>query len=103
MMTLFHHPFCPHSRFVRLALAEFGVEPELVVEQVWERRREFLLLNADGTTPVLVDAAAPSLPGAGVIAEFLDETLGLGLAERRLMPEDPLGRAEVRRLMNWFN
>ncbi|MGA2044860.1 MAG: glutathione S-transferase family protein [Roseiarcus sp.] len=103
MVTLHHHPFCPHSRFVRLALGEFGIEPELVVEQTWERRRDFLKLNPDGTTPVLVDAAAPSVPGAEVIAEFLDETRGLGLGDRRLMPDDPLGRIEVRRLMGWFN
>ena len=25
MLTLFHHPFCPHSRFVRLALGEYGI------------------------------------------------------------------------------
>ena len=24
MLTLYHHPFCPHSRFVRLALGEMG-------------------------------------------------------------------------------
>ena len=24
MLTLFHHPFCPHSRFMRLALAKHG-------------------------------------------------------------------------------
>jgi glutathione S-transferase len=103
MVTLYHHPFCPHSRFVRLALGEFGIEPELVVEQSWDRRREFLMLNPDGTTPVLVEASAPSVPGAGVIAEFLDETRGLGLGDRRLMPDDPLGRVEVRRLLHWFN
>ena len=26
MSTLFHHTFCPHSRFVRLALNEYGIE-----------------------------------------------------------------------------
>jgi glutathione S-transferase len=103
MITLFHHPFCPHSRFVRLALAEFALEPELVLEQAWERRREFLLLSPEGATPVLVGAGASRLAGAGVIAEFLDETRGADLGERRLMPEDAVGRAEVRRLMNWFN
>jgi len=46
------------------------IEPELIEEQVWERRREFLLLNADGSTPVLVEASAPSVPGANVIANF---------------------------------
>jgi glutathione S-transferase len=85
MITLYHHPFCPHSRFARLTLGEFGIEPELVEERSWERRREFLLLNAEGATPVLVEASAPSVPGAGVIAEFLDETRGMGLGDRRLM------------------
>jgi glutathione S-transferase len=103
MIILHHHPFCPHSRFVRLALGEFGIEPELVEEQIWERRREFLLLNPAGTTPVLAEESSPSVAGAGVIAEYLDETRGMGMGDRRLMPEDPLGRAEVRRLMAWFN
>ena len=103
MITLYHYPFCPHSRFVRLALAEFGIEPALIQERPWERRREFLLLNAEGATPVMVEDSAPSVPGAAVIAEYLDETRGLGLGDRRLMPDDPLGRVEVRRLMRWFN
>ena len=103
MITLHHHPFCPQSRFIRLVLAEYGVEPQLVEVRPWERRRDFLLLNADGTTPVLSEESAPSVPGADVIAEYLDETRGLALGDRRLMPEDPLGRVEVRRLMRWFN
>ncbi len=103
MITLYHHPFCPHSRFVRLALAEFGIEPELIEERPWERRREFLLLNAEGATPVMAEESVPSIPGAHAIAEYLDETRGLALGDRRLMPEDPLGRVEVRRLMRWFN
>jgi glutathione S-transferase len=103
MISLHHHQFCPHSRFIRLALAEFGLEPALIEERPWERRREFLLLNPEGATPVLVEEGAPSVPGADVIAEYLDETHGFGLGERRLLPEDPLGRVEVRRLMRWFN
>jgi glutathione S-transferase len=88
---------------VRLALAEYGLEPELVEERPWERRRDFLLLNAEGETPVLVEPHAPSVPGAGVIAEYLDETRGAGAGPRRLMPDDPMGRVETRRLMRWFN
>jgi len=103
MISLYHHPFCPHSRFVRLALAEFGIEPALIEERPWERRREFLLLNAEGATPVMAEESVPSVPGAQAIAEYLDETRGLALGDRRLMPEDPLGRVEVRRLMHWFN
>ena len=103
MVTLYHYPFCPHSRFVRLVLGEMGIESKLVEERAWERRREFLLIAAEGATPVLVKAHAAALSGAEVIAEFLDETCGLDLGDRRLLPEDPGGRAEARRLMIWFN
>ena len=103
MLTLFHHPICPHSRFVRLALEEYGLSPHLVEERSWERREEFLALNPAGTTPVLVEESAPPVPGAGVIAEYLDETRGLTLGEFRLLPPDLAGRIEVRRLTNWFN
>lgn len=103
MATLFHHPFCPHSRFVRVVLAEYGTPVELVEERVWERREAFLALNPAGTTPVLVEDSGLAVPGAQVIGEYLDETLGPAAAERRLMPEDVAGRVEVRRLASWFN
>ena len=103
MLTLFHHPFCPHSRFVRLALDELGLEPRLIEERVWERREEFLTLNPAGRTPVLVEEGAPPVPGAAVIAEYLDETRGGKTAPLRLMPREISARVEVRRLMSWFN
>lgn len=103
MAILFHYPLCPHSRFIRLVLGEFGIEAELVEERVWERRREFLEMNPAGATPVLREENGFSVPGAGIIAEYLDETRGLALAERRLLPEGPAERVEVRRLLDWFN
>jgi len=103
MATLFHHPMCPHSRFVRLVLAELGYEVELAEERVWERRHDFLAMNPAGVTPVLVENSALIIPGASVIAEYLDETRGLVLGEGRLLPEDPAGRIEVRRLTDWFH
>jgi glutathione S-transferase len=103
MATLFHHPLCPHSRFVRLVLAEFGIEPELVEERAFERRHEFLVMNPAGTTPVFVEEQIGPVPGAMVIAEYLDETRGLAMGDRRLLPPDPKGRVEVRRLTEWFN
>src|SRR6202008_2817040 len=42
MLTLFQHPFCPHSRFVRLALGEHGLDARLIEERVWDRRQGFL-------------------------------------------------------------
>lgn len=103
MAILYHYPLCPHSRFVRLALGEYGLEADLVEEKVWERREPFLHLNPAGTTPVLVEASIPSVPGADVIAEYLDETRGLALGDRRLLPESPRERVEARRLTAWFN
>lgn len=103
MLTLFHHPICPHSRFVRLVLEEYGLTPKLIEERVWERRAEFLMLNPAGTTPVLVEESAAAVPGAGIIAEYLDETRGAAAAERRLLPGERGARIEVRRLTSWFN
>ena len=103
MSTLYHYPFCPHSRFVRLALGEYGALFDLVEERFWDRREEFLIMNPAGTTPVFVDQAGPPVPGPAIIAEYLDETRGLLLAERRLLAEDPAERVEIRRLTSWFN
>jgi glutathione S-transferase len=104
MLTLFHHPFCPHSRFVRLVLEELGLPVRLVEERVWERREEFLRLSPAGTTPVLVEEGAPPIPGAGVIAEYLDEIhAATTVPPVRLLPMEIADRVEVRRLMSWFN
>src|SRR5258708_1553304 len=103
MFTLFHHPFCPHSRFIRLALGDHGLDLRLVEERVWERREAFLALNPAGTTPVLIAEGQPPIPGAGTITEYLDETYGADLGERRLLPSAMGERIEVRRLMAWFN
>jgi glutathione S-transferase len=103
MVTLFHHPFCPHSRFIRLALGEHGLDLRLVEERTWERREAFLLMNPAGTTPVLTVDSTPPVPGAAVIAEYLDEAYGGEIGEKRLMPVSLPERIEVRRLMAWFN
>jgi glutathione S-transferase len=103
MLTLFHHPFCPHSRFVRVAVGEYGLNAKLIEERTWERRGEFLALNPAGTTPVLLEEGRPPVPGASIIAEYLDETRGESLNSHRLLPADVGGRIEVRRLLSWFN
>ena len=103
MIALIHQPFCPHSRFVRLALGEYGLEVELVEERPWERRREFLALTPEGVLPVLLEDDNPPVPGADGVAEYLDESHGPRMGERRLMPLDVASRIEARRLTHWFN
>ena len=103
MPTLYHHPFCPHSRYVRLVMGELGMEADFVEEKEWEHRPAFLALNPAGTTPVLVEEDHFSVPGSAVIGEYLDETRGMVLGEHRLLPESPAARVEVRRIAAWFN
>ncbi len=103
MPKLIHAPFCPHSRFIRLVMSEMGMEVDYAEERAWERKLEFLTLNPAGTTPVLVEEGTLVVPHADIIAEYLDETRGLALGERRLLPDPPAERVEVRRLTHWFN
>ena len=103
MLTLFHQTLCPHSRYVRLMLGEYGLNARLVEERFWERREEFLVLNPAGAVPVLIEEGQPPVPGGTIIAEYLDETRGAQHADLRVMPASPIERIEVRRLAAWFN
>jgi len=101
-LTLFHHPFCPFSRAVRISFGEYGLGAEFIEERVWERRHDFLARNPAATLPVLIDGET-NVCGIRAIGEYLDETRGAGLGDRRLMPAEPAARAEVRRLLDWFD
>jgi glutathione S-transferase len=103
MSKLYHHPLCPLSRFVRLVLGEYGIEPDLVEERAFDRRHDFLAMNPAGTTPVFVEDSGLVVPGAGPVSEYIDETRGIAMGDRRLMPEGPIARVETRRLVDWFN
>lgn len=103
MLSLLQHPICPLSRFVRLILNEYGIEARLVEERFWERREDLLLMNPAGTIPILVADGLPAIPGAAIIAEYIEETHPATDGADRLMPATPGQRVEVRRLMSWFN
>ncbi len=99
MRQLYHMPISPACRKVRLALTEKNLDFELVEERDWERRREFLMLNPAGEVPVLVEDEAEPISGATAIVEYLEETS----TDVKLMPADPHERAEMRRLIDWFD
>jgi len=102
MLTLFHHPLYASCRFVRLAFGEYGEELALIEERPWARRKEFLALNPAATIPVLLAEGDHAIVGATVIAEYIDETRGALQRQRRLMAEDSIARAEIRRLVDWY-
>lgn len=102
MPSLYHHPISAASRFIRLVLAEYQLDADLLEERPWERRRDFLTLNPAATLPVYLDESLNAFCGAAVIAEFLDETQGADQGDNRLLPRGAVERGEVRRLMDWF-
>src|SRR6185312_8867543 len=103
MLTLFHHSLSPVCRYIRLILGEYGMAARLVEERFWDRREEFLLLNPAGEIPVLVEDGQPAVPGASIIAEYIEETLPPSQDPTRLLPPKAQQRVEVRRLASWFN
>jgi len=102
MPELYHFPLCPFSRRIRVALAEMGMDFELVEERPWDRREEFLIMNPAGTLPVLVDGDRRVISGITAITEFLEE-IAAAEGRRRLIPGAGQARAEVRRLVEWFD
>jgi glutathione S-transferase len=99
---LYHHPFDPPSRRVRLTLAEKNVVCDFVIEKPWDPSTDFLTLNPAGEVPVLTIEEGKDrrvIADAQAICEYLDETT----AGESLLGKDPFMRAEVRRLIGWFD
>jgi glutathione S-transferase len=100
MWQLYQFPLCPFSRKVRLMLAEKGIAHELVRESPWLKRDEFIDMNPAGQTPVLVEAQKSiALIDSNAICEYFEETV----EKSPMIPGTALNRAEVRRLVAWFD
>ena len=99
MRVLYHQWLSPFARKVRVLLTEKGLDFTLKAERVWERRPEFLALNPAGEVPVLIEPDGAVLAGSAAIVEYLDEIY----RDRVLIGDTPRERAEVRRLIAWFD
>jgi glutathione S-transferase len=99
MRTLYHMVLSPHSRKVRLVLGEKELAFELRAEKTWERREGFLKLNPAGDVPVLVEEDSRYYCDSTAISEYLDEAY----PEPPLLGNDVDDRAEIRRLVAWFD
>ncbi|MBI2717927.1 MAG: glutathione S-transferase family protein [Rhizobiales bacterium] len=100
MPSLIHFALDPFSRRMRLALAEYGVAVDLIDEPPWEPSPDLFALNPAGTLPILVEDGATAICGIEAIGEYLEESV---TGKVRLIPGDVKGRAEVRRLVGWFD
>lgn len=105
MTRLTHFRLCPHSRSIRLALGELGIAHESVEERPWDWRSAFLALNPAGDLPVLELDDRPVMAGAYAISEYLGEMPRDDDQPHSivLFPGNAEGRAEVRRLIDWFH
>lgn len=99
MRKLYHYPLCPFSRQVRILLKEYNLEFNLSKEEYWLRRPEFLALSPSGELPILLEESGEYIGDIHAIIEYLHETSDNAL----FFSEDPFERAEIRRLVSWFN
>ena len=63
-------PLSPYARKVRLVLSEKRLPYDLRLEKVWERRPEYLEMNAAGTVPTLVEDNGLIVPEETVAMQF---------------------------------
>lgn len=99
MRTLFHLWLSPQCRKVRLQLSTKALDFEMKVEKVWERRPEFLAINPAGSVPVLIEPDGGVVATHTAIVEHIEEVY----PDPPLIGVDPGSRAEVRRLVTWFD
>ncbi|MEE3000488.1 MAG: glutathione S-transferase family protein [Pseudomonadota bacterium] len=99
MRTLYHLWLSPFSRKVRIVLVEKNLVFQMKVEETWERRHEFLALNPTGKVPVLIESDNTVLSDSMAICEYLEEKY----PEPNLLGQNLYDRAEVRRLVAWFD
>ncbi len=103
MARLYHFMLCPFSRRIRLALGEYGVDAELIEERPWSLTRALLKLNPSGALPVFIDDDRVTVAGIEAVSEYLEETRAGTGGAATLLGATPVERAEVRRLVAWFD
>lgn len=99
MRVLYHLWLSPFCRKVRVMLTEKGLPFELKTENLWQRRPEFLALNPACDVPVLVEDDGRAIADSATICEYVEETC----PTPALIPGTAAERAEVRRLVAWFD
>ncbi|NBV06517.1 MAG: glutathione S-transferase family protein [Proteobacteria bacterium] len=101
MYRLYHHPICPFSRKVRAHMAAKEIGIELITENFWERRKEFIAMNPAGTIPILFDNSnSMVISESSVIVEYIEEKHD---ETRGFLGDGITKRAEVRKIQSWFD
>lgn len=85
---------------MRLALTEYGIAFDAIEQKPWEPHPDIYRLNPAGTVPIFVEDSGLAISGIESLTEYLEETRVGKLA---LIPGNAAERAEVRRLVGWFD
>jgi glutathione S-transferase len=99
MRKLYHYPICPLSRQARVYLKELDITFDLIKEEYWCRRPEFMSINPAGGLPILAESFGLVVAGIYPITEYLYDKYPNFV----FMDEDSETKCEIRRLLNWFN
>jgi glutathione S-transferase len=91
MLTLYDAARCPYCARARIALAEKGLEYEVMEVDLSDRPQWIYEKNPTGRVPV-IEEDAWILPESSVILEYLEERY----PEPPLLPPDPADRALAR-------
>lgn len=98
MVLLIHHSISPQSRKMRLIMAEKKMLFVLKEEEPWKLSESTRLINPAEDLPILV-FDGNVISGNYAITEYLEENN----PQYKLMPENLKEKAEVRRIMDWFD
>lgn len=99
MYRLLHFPLCPFSREVRVLLKEKDISFEMEEEYYWQRSKRLMKLNPAVEVPVLLQGERIVLCDIAAIYEYIEEVS----ASYPLLGREAADRAEVRRIIGWFN
>ena len=99
-MRILHHYWLHCAcRTVRLVMGEKKLDFQMILQPWWERPRRLLELNPAADVPVLEEVEQIVISGERAICEYLDERY----PRAPMFGSNPVQRAEVRRLLDWFD
>ncbi len=103
MIKLFQFKLCPFSRRVRFTLGEYKISFVAIEEIIWNERKEFHAINPAGSLPVLIDEADNIIINNYAIIEYIEEKYSENSSAAGLISGDLASKAEIRRLVDWFD
>ena len=98
MVLLVHNSVLPQCRKIRILMSEKKMLFVLKEENPWKLSKDIMKINPAGELPVFI-YDGNIISGNYAITEFLEETY----TQNRLINGNNKERAEIRRLIDWFD